>query len=170
MCLSNNLSSKNSKFTTNHCIYSEGSRLQYDTYYNRGDAPNDHEYHKHCPKHKWKSIHEKCSNNHRIEREWKQAYYCGNYNHYHYDKIVWKALDDIEHYTKDLKTIACVASTIYYLKHVDHCLNFVLTWWVIYLSGQADHQSRDWQKKFAEKWMKHHYWWFDADHHCPQYK
>jgi hypothetical protein len=79
-------------------------------------------------------------------------------------------LVDIKHYTKDLKTIACVASTIYHLKKVDKCQNYYLTWWVLKLSGHANHYGLDYQQKLASSAVKKYYYDFDYTHYCPKYK
>lgn len=150
-------------------MYSGGSRLQYDTYYDRGDGPNDSDYNKKCPVDHWVHISGKCGNNYWVNREWKQAYLCGLVNGYDGNKVAWKALEDIEHYTKNLKDITCVASLIYYRYGFDNCLNLVLTWWVIYLSGQHGNLDYNGQRDYAANAIKQHVSSFDGKKHCPQY-
>ena len=146
-----------------------GSRLQYDTYYHRGKGWTDNQYYKKCPKQYAIYLSGKCSNKKNMEREWKEALFCGWFNGYNGNKIAKKALDNIESYTKNLKQISCIAALIYNRTGNDNCLNLVLTWWVIYLSGHTKNMSRNDQRDMAAAAIKRHVPSFNGPLHCSQY-
>ena len=155
---------------TKHDIFSGKGRLQYDTYYHYGPVEDDATYNKNCQvANALKNIPEVCSKNAQAEKEWKEALHCGWWNSYDSHKIAKKALEDIEPYTQDIYEIACIAATVYLKTGLDHCLNFVLTWWVLYLSGVTGDVDVYEQRDIAEAAVKKYVSWWSGREYCPYY-
>lgn len=141
----------------------------YDTYYLKGAEESDSTYNRNCPTGNASSVSGRCSSNGTIEKQWKEAYYCGKYNKYEVNRIIKKALDNIEPHTRDLRVITCVSATVYNKEGLTPCLNFFLTWWVIYLSGLAGDLDTNEQKALADSAVKQQVGSFNSKQQCPHY-
>lgn len=151
----------------NFCIISPTPLLTCNGIYEFDDAPDDTAYNGRCKPGDPDWIPETCSDDPRIDVEWKQALSCGWWNGYDPCFIVNKALADITKLTQDLGVVTCVTTTLFYKTGVSNCNNIRQTWAVIYYSGLATDYDIYGQRTLAEKALQNIIPTFDGPEACP---
>jgi hypothetical protein len=115
------------------------------------------------------NVPERCTKYKDIDYEWRSALACGWFNSYTYQKMIVKALDDLEEETKDPEIVACATAAIAFKNGRSLCETFGITLAVLNFSRDCTNLSRKDVFELAEEGVQERSPTFNAQRDCASF-